>query len=102
MTQYAATLLASTDESNSSRAQKQIRTLWETELDSLYSEWLQRAPVEGQGAIIAAQGTYMNDLVAVQETVLQQQCDEENAALQINGELARQCALLCSMLHNEQ
>ena len=50
------------------RAQKQIRTLWETELDSLYSEWLQRAPVEGQGAIIAAQGTYMNDL-AVQETV---------------------------------
>ena len=102
MTQYAATLLASADESNSSRAQKQIRTLWETELDSLYSEWLQRAPVEGQGAIIAAQGTYMNDLVAVQETVLQQQCDEENAALQINGELARQYALLCNMLHNEQ
>ena len=58
MTQYAATLLASADESNSSRAQKQIRTLWETELDSLYSEWLQRAPVEGQGAIIAAQTTY--------------------------------------------
>lgn len=102
MTQYAATLLASADESNSSRAQKQIRTLWETELDSLYSEWLQRAPVEGQGAIIAAQGTYMNDLVAVQETVLQQQCDEENAALQIDAELARQCASLCSMLHNEQ
>ena len=46
---------------------------------------MQRAPVEGQGAISAAQGTYMNDL-AVQETVLQQQCDEENAALQINGE----------------
>ena len=102
MTQYAATLLASADESHSLRAQKQIRTLWETELDSLYSEWLQRAPVEGQGAIIAAQGTYMNDLVAVQETVLQQQCDEENAALQIDAELARQCALLCGMLHNEQ
>ena len=96
MTQYAAALLASADASNSLRAQKQIRTLWETELDSLA-----RAPVEGQGAIIAAQGTYMNDL-AVQETVLQQQCDEENAALQINGELARQCALLCGMLHNEQ
>ena len=62
---------------------------------------MQRAPVGGQGAIIAAQGTYMNDL-AVQETVLQQQCDEENAALQINGELARQCALLCGMLHNKQ
>ena len=44
-----ATLLASADESNSLRAQKQIRILWETELDSLYSEWLQRAPVEGQG-----------------------------------------------------
>ena len=101
MTQYAATLLASADESNSSRAQKQIRTLGKTELDSLYSEWLQRAPVEGQGAIIAAQGTYMNDL-AVQETVLQQQCDEETAALQINAELARQYALLCNMLHNEQ
>ena len=83
------------------RAQKQIRTLWETELDSFYSEWLQRAPVEGQGAIIAAQATYMNDL-AVQETVLQQQCDEETAVLQINAELARQCALFCSMLHNEQ
>ena len=83
------------------RAQKQIRTLWETELDSFYSEWLQRAPVEGQGAIIAAQGTYMNCL-AVQETVLQQQCDEETAALQINAELARQYALLCNMLHNEQ
>ena len=101
MTQYAATLLASADESNSLRAQKQIRTLWETELDSLYSEWLQRAPVEGQGAIIAAQATYLKYL-AVQETVLQQQCDEETASLQINGELARQCASLCSMLHNEQ
>ena len=101
MTQYAATLLASADESNSSRAQKQIRTLWETELDSLYSEWLQRAQAEGRGTIIAAQATYMNDL-AVQEAVLQQQCDEETAALQINGELARQCALLCGMLHNEQ
>ena len=97
----AATLLASADESNSSRVQKQIRTLWETELDSLYSEWLQRAPAEGRGTIIAAQGTYMNDL-AVQETVLQQQCDEETAALQINAELARQCALFCSMLHKEQ
>ena len=43
----------------------------------------------------------MNDL-AVQETVLQQQCDEETAALQINVELARQCALLCNMVHNEQ
>lgn len=83
------------------RAQKQIRTLWETELDSFYSEWLQRAPVEGQGAIIAAQGTYMNCL-AVQEMVLQQQCDEETAALQINAELARQCALFCSMLHKEK
>ena len=97
----AATLLASADESNSLRAQKQIRTLWETELDSLYSEWLQRAPVEAQGAIIAAQATYMNYL-AVQETVLQQQCDEETAAMQINAELARQCALLCNLLHNEQ
>ena len=83
------------------RAQKQIRTLWETELDSFYSEWLQRAPVEGQGAIIAAQTTYMNYL-ALQEAVLQQQCDEETAALQINAELARQCAPLCNMLHNEQ
>ena len=98
MTQYAATLLASADESNSLRAQKQIRTLWETELDSFYSEWLQKAPVE---AIIAARTTYMNDL-AVQETVLQQQYAEETAALQINAELARQCVLLCSMLHNEQ
>lgn len=101
MTQYAATLLASADESNSLRTQKQIRTLRKTELDSLYSAWLQRAPAEGRGTIIAAQATYMNDL-AVQETVLQQQCDEETAALQINGELARQCALLCGMLHNEQ
>ena len=101
MTQYAAALLASADESNSLRTQKQIRTLRKTELDSLYSEWLQRAPAEGRGTIIAAQATYMNDL-AVQEMVLQQQCDEETAALQINGELARQCALLCGMLHNEQ
>ena len=83
------------------RAQKQIRTLWETELDSFYSEWLQRAPGRVRGQLIAAQGTYMNCL-AVQETVLQQQCDEETAALQINAELARQCALFCSMLHKEQ
>ena len=83
------------------RAQKQIRALRKTELDSLYSEWLQRAPVEAQGAIIAAQATYMNYL-AVQETVLQQQCDEETASLQIDAELAHQCASLCSMLHNEQ
>ena len=101
MTQYAATLLASADESNSLRTQKQIRTLRKTELDSLYSEWLQRAPAEGRGTIIAAQGTYLKYL-AVQETVLQQQCDEETASLQIDAELARQCASLCSMLHNEQ
>ena len=55
----------------------------------------------GRRVIIAARATYMNDL-AVQETVLQQQCDEETAALQINAELARQYALLCNMLHNEQ
>ena len=83
------------------RAQKQIRTLRKTELDSLYSEWLQRAQAEGRGTIIAAQATYMN-YPAVQEAVLQQQCDEETAALQINAELARQCALFCSMLHKEQ
>lgn len=62
---------------------------------------MQRAPAEGRGTIIAAQATYMNDL-AVQETVLQQQCDEETASLQIDAELARQCASLCSMLHNKQ
>ena len=56
MTQYAATLLASADESNSLRAQKQIRTLWETELDSFYSEWLQRAPVEGRGQLLPRRG----------------------------------------------
>ena len=97
----AATLPASADESNSLRVQKQIRTLRKTELDSLYSEWLQRAQAEGRGTIIAAQATYMN-YPAVQEAVLQQQCDEETAALQINAELARQCAPLCNMLHNEQ
>ena len=43
----------------------------------------------------------MNDL-AVQETVLQQQYDKATASLRSNAELARQCALLCSMLHNEQ
>ena len=83
------------------RAQKQIRTLRKTELDSLYSEWLQRAQAEGRGTIIAAQATYLKYL-AVQETVLQQQCDEETASLQIDTELARQCASLCGMLHNEQ
>ena len=76
------------------RAQKQIRAMRQTEQKGLYGEW-------PQGAIIAAQATFMNYLL-VQETVLQQQCDEETAALQINAELARQCALLCSMLHNEQ
>ena len=76
------------------RAQKQIRAMRQTEQKGLYGEW-------PQGAIIAAQVTFMNYL-SVQETVLQQQCDEETAALQINAELARQCALLCSMLHNEQ
>ena len=101
MTQYAATLLASADESNSLRAQKQIRTLWRRSWTAFTANGCKGRRVEGQGAIIAAQATYMNDL-AVQETVLQQQCDEENAALQINGELARQCALLCGMLHNEQ
>ena len=80
--------------------QKQIRILRKTELDSLYSEWLQRAQAEGRGTIIAAQATYMNYL-AVQETVLQQQYDKAIVSLRSNAELARQCALLCSMLHNE-
>ena len=81
--------------------QKQIRTLRKTELDSLYSEWLQRAQAEGRGTIIAAQATFMNYL-SVQETVLQQQCDEETAALQINAVLELQCVTLCNMLHDEQ
>lgn len=97
----ATALLASAGERNSLRAQKQIRTLWETDLDSLYSEWLQSAPVEDQGAIIAAQATYMNYL-AVQETALQRQCDDETAALQINAALERQCAMLCQLLHEGQ
>ena len=80
------------------QAQKQLRILWKTALYSLYSEWLQKAPVE---AIIAARTTYMNDL-AVQEAVLQQQCDEETAALQINAVLELQCVTLCNMLHDEQ
>ena len=83
------------------RVQKQIRTLRKTELDSLYSEWLQRAQAEGRGTIIAAQATYMN-YPAVQEAVLQQQCDEETAALQINAVLELQCVTLCNMLHDEQ
>ena len=83
------------------RAQKQIRAMRQTEQKGLYSEWLQRAQAEGRGTIIAAQATYMN-YPAVQEAVLQQQCDEETAALQINAELARQCAPLCNMFHNEQ
>lgn len=100
MTQYAATLLASADESNSLRAQKQIRTLWETELDSLYSEWLQRAPVEGQGAIIAAQGTYMNDL-AVQETVSSSATKRllpcrSTRSLRVNAH----CSAVCSITNN--
>ena len=78
--------------------QKQIRTLRKTELDSLYSEWLQRAQAEGRGTIIAAQATYMNYL-AVQEAVLQQQCDEETAALQINALIEGQCRALCALLH---
>ena len=56
---------------------------------------------EGLWSIIAAQAKYMKYL-AVQETVLQQQYGEETASLQINAELARQCASLCSMLHSEQ
>ena len=83
------------------RAQKQIRAMRQTEQEGLYGEWPQGAPAQEQGAIIAAQATSMNYL-SVQEAVLQQQCDEETAALQINAELARQCAPLCNMFHNEQ
>lgn len=57
--------------------------------------------MEGRGTIFAAQATYMNDL-AVQEAVLQQQCDEETAALQINAELARHArySAICSITNN--
>ena len=57
--------------------------------------------MEGRGTIIAAQTTYMNDL-AVQEAALQQQCDEETAALQINAELARHArySAICSITNN--
>ena len=83
------------------RAQNQSRARRQTEQQGLYGEWPQGAPAQEQGAIIAAQATSMN-YPAVQEAVLQQQCDEETAALQINAELARQCAPLCNMFHNEQ
>lgn len=83
------------------RARKQVRTLWLTELDGLYGEWLQGVPTEEQGAIIAAQATFMNYLT-VHETALQQQCDSESAALQINAVLENQCAILCNMLRGER
>lgn len=40
--------------------------------------------------------------LAVQEAVLQQQCDEETAALQINAELARHArySAICSITNN--
>lgn len=97
----AASLLASAGETNMLRARKQVRTLWLTELDGLYGEWLQGVPTEEQGAIIAAQATFMNYLT-VHETALQQQCDSESAALQINAVLENQCAILCNMLRGER
>lgn len=99
MTQYSRH--SSADERNSLRVQKQLRILWETALDSLYSACLQRRRWRGGRGIIAARTTSMNDL-AVQETVLQQQYDKTTVSLRSNAELARQCALLCGMLHNEQ
>ena len=51
------------------RAQKQIRAMRQMEQEGLYGEWPQGAPAQEQGAIIAAQATFMNDL-SVQETVL--------------------------------
>ena len=83
------------------RAQKQIRAMRQTEQEGLYGEWPQGAPAQEQGAIIAAQATFMNYL-SVQETALERRYGDKTSFRQINAELARQCVLLCNMLHNEQ
>ena len=40
----AAALPYATGDGNALRAYKQIRMLWQTELDTLYSEWIQSVP----------------------------------------------------------
>lgn len=97
----AAALPYATGDGNALRAYKQIRMLWQTELDTLYSEWIQSVPAAEQDAVIAAQATYTSYLT-VYETVLQRQYDDEAAALHINSVLDRQCAMLCNVLHGEQ
>lgn len=88
-------------ETNALRAQKQIRAMWQTELEGLYGEWLQGVPAQEQGAIIAAQATFMNYL-SVQETALERRYGDKTSFRQINAALERQCATLCNMLRGEQ
>lgn len=97
----AASLLARAGETNALRAQKQIRAMWQTELEGLYGEWLQGVPAQEQGAIIAAQATFMNYL-SVQETALERRYGDKTSFRQINAALERQCATLCNMLRGEQ
>ena len=66
------------------RAQKQIRAMRQTEQEGLYGEWPQGAPAQEQGAIIAAQATFMNYL-SVQETALERRYGDETSFRQINA-----------------
>ena len=97
----AASLLAAAGETNAQRAQKQIRALWETEMEGLYDEWLQGVPEDEQAAIAASRATFVNYLT-VQETALKRRFGTETAARQINAVLELQCVTLCNMLHDEQ
>lgn len=101
LAEMSASLLTSAGETGALRAHKQLRTLWQAELEGLYGEWIQSVPAEEQGAIIAAQATFMSYL-AVQETALQRQYGDETAIQQINAALERQCITLCNILYGEQ
>lgn len=101
MAEIAASIESAADETRVLRARNQIRALWQAELESLWSEWLQAFPEAEQGAALAAQ-TAFTSYLAAQETVLRSQCGDADAAWKINAILERQCTMLCQMLREGQ
>lgn len=93
---------ARSDESRM-RALRQIRALWQEEMDILYESWMRGAQDEqAQGLILSGRAAFAN-FMATQESMWKMHFGENapETLENINGALEEQCMQLCGLVERE-
>lgn len=89
---------AATTDAERVRALRQIRALWQGELDILYETWLNAAPDAEKSLVLSGKATFAGYLTT-QEMIWKQQygADSIQALEQVNAALQEQCLQLCGL-----